>query len=827
MGQENSNDQFNYERYTALAKKEQTNGKSSVTSIQKKHYVIEKLNYPLKLSNLDKNMQKISPIKKQPQISNIPKIMKKKPNFTKILKLNLDNDVLIKNTLNDKKVVYFNGKNTNDNNIIPQRDTSKETDETLVPTLFRCFECPKAISLIINKENNTVQIICENQHKNELRIDSFISVKKILKYVCKKCKNELIHLNYCVQCKAIYCDKCLYKLNSSSIHDKNHYIVNEIEINSICPMHRKKLSHFCLTCRKNICKKCTFMHNTHELVLIKNEIIDRNNLDQIKQLLAAEKEIIDAIEEKFNTEPILNTNPKYESALKKLISIRKMEYQLKSEIVENYNDHLTAVENYSTANGCSICVDLNSSLNSNQSASNEQNNIFLNYYFLKNVSEIENSVITDLKDFFNISQANKNYDEFHELTEFLIEYKKNSIAPEKNLDNFEKINTISKKPNFIFPLDDGNFIVTYDTTIVFYDGLYGDELLILDEEIFDYTQKIMQLSDGSLLFFGDYLNHIIIDNLGNVNILFTGGHVSSLKGISLTENCIIFIDKLLSNLNILTDKDINWHKEPFPEFFMYENLENTEMISEKIVLPRKNTHNDDDLYTTNLSFYRDRNYTMDENLNSSIATKSTHNFCNKRESFMKSINTIRKSRDDSKKNDNSSNKYCNKIKTFDIMLLNGNTFIVLQEKEKENNELCLRIFDMNENKITSNIDLIDEPLKKCDTLVLIKYQENEKIIGFGLNCRKIFEIFDLDKKQIINKINLVFLNYKLFNDVFLCYHQGNLSEYLLRDNDLYYITKKNIYGNAHFIYFVEKTYLIMDDQKSTSLYTYKLNKNSI
>ena len=101
MGQENSNDQFNYERYTALAKKEQTNGKSSVTSIQKKHYVIEKLNYPLKLSNLDKNMQKISPIKKQPQISNIPKIMKKKPNFTKILKLNLDNDVLIKNTLNE------------------------------------------------------------------------------------------------------------------------------------------------------------------------------------------------------------------------------------------------------------------------------------------------------------------------------------------------------------------------------------------------------------------------------------------------------------------------------------------------------------------------------------------------------------------------------------------------------------------------------------------------------------------------------------------------------------------------------------------------------
>ena len=147
------------------------------------------------------------------------------------------------------------------------------------------------------------------------------------------------------------------------------------------------------------------------------------------------------------------------------------------------------------------------------------------------------------------------------------------------LSNFFYIQ--SKKPNFIFPLDDGNFIVTYDTTIVFYDGLYGDELLILDEEIFDYTQKIMQLSDGSLLFFGDYLNHIVIDNLGNINILFTGSHIGLLKGISLTENYIIFIDKLLSNLNILTDRDINWHKEPFPELSLYESMENSDVASDR------------------------------------------------------------------------------------------------------------------------------------------------------------------------------------------------------------------------------------------------------
>ena len=238
-------------------------------------------------------------------------------------------------------------------------------------------------------------------------------------------------------------------------------------------------------------------------------------------------------------------------------------------------------------------------------------------------------------------------------------------------------------------------------------------------------------------------------------------------------------------------------------------------------MPRR-TSNNDYLNTTNLSFYKDRSYTVDENLNASVVTKTTHNFFNKRESFLKSINTIRKSKNNGKKNN-----YYNKIKTYDIMRLDENSFIALQEKEKQSKGLCLRIFDMIENKIMENIDLVDEPLKKCDILVLIKNQENEKIIGFGLNNRKLFEIFDLNKKQIINKINLVFLNYKLFDDVLLCYHQGSLIEYLMKDNNLYYITKKNIYWNPHFIHFKEKKYLIMDDKKSTSLFTYELNKNNI
>ena len=96
--------------------------------------------------------------------------------------------------------------------------------------------------------------------------------------------------------------------------------------------------------------------------------------------------------------------------------------------------------------------------------------------------------------------------------------------------------------------------------------LYGDELLIIDEEIFDYTYKIIKLQDETLLFFGDFLNQIKIETNGNIKVLFTGSHVEILKEIILDENNLIFIDKITQKLKILTNKDINWHKEIFPDY---------------------------------------------------------------------------------------------------------------------------------------------------------------------------------------------------------------------------------------------------------------------
>ena len=80
-----------------------------------------------------------------------------------------------------------------------------------------------------------------------------------------------------------------------------------------------------------------------------------------------------------------------------------------------------------------------SSISSNISHTDYDNNFLMNYYFLKTVNELENEVLTSQSEFFNISEDNKNYADFTDLKQYLFNYKKNIIEPKKNLDNFSKI----------------------------------------------------------------------------------------------------------------------------------------------------------------------------------------------------------------------------------------------------------------------------------------------------------------------------------------------------------------------------------------------------
>jgi hypothetical protein len=128
------------------------------------------------------------------------------------------------------------------------------------------------------------------------------------------------------------------------LRHKGHIYLSEKEVNFYCTNHKKKLVNFCNNCKKNCCKKCCSLHSSHELLLIKNEIREINNIEEIEKLLNKEKIIIEKIEEKYSSSFFKNQNPKYLKSFNKLLSFRKLEYQLKNKILTTYKNYINSIK---------------------------------------------------------------------------------------------------------------------------------------------------------------------------------------------------------------------------------------------------------------------------------------------------------------------------------------------------------------------------------------------------------------------------------------------------------------------------------------------------
>ena len=768
--------------------------------------------YDIKIISRNSKNKKLS-------FKNNNEIMDKQKNMTNIFPQNFQNK-----NFENKKLNKTNAKKKEKHIIFRNNRTPiiNKVDNNILFDYFKCLSCPMCILIEINHKNNHVTIKCENGHNKEMNIESFISIYELFKYSCDKCKNELTSkYYYCCKCKELFCDACMNKAVNDEVN-KGHMFLNETNINFVCDIHKKRFVNFCNNCQKNCCKKCTAEHSSHELLLIKNEIRDNNYILQIEDMINKEKEIIDNIEEKYPLSIFKNKNQKLLKIFNKLISLRKKEYQLKNKILKNYKDYLNKINNDNNdAIEKNLDQNLDISISSVNSIGDYPNKFLMNFYFLRNVNELENEVLTCEEDFFDFSEDNKYYNDFLELKNYLFNYKKNIIPQEKNLENFSQIYTIHKKPNFIFPLKDGNFIVTYDTKIIFYDGISGDELLIMDEEIFDYTYKIIRLPDETLLFFGDFLNQIKIDENGSIKVIFTGSHIEILKEVILDENNLVFIDKLTQKLKILTNKDINWHKEIF-----YENTDNTSEennLNISVTIDLKDTTK-----TTKDGFNENK-------LNNSFMTMNISK--DAKELFLNSIKNIRenKNKKEIKKNTNNKNY---QIKTFDIISLDENHFISLQEKKFLDKETCLRIFNYDKNNLKFNLkDIIylqEEPLKKNDVLHLIHLIHNEQgneikcsYLSYGTNDKKYFIVYDLDKKVAISKINLEFFYYKFFDNILFYHNQKELVQYVFNEDEFVFISKLPFNNNIYSINFLKDFSLVLDDKQYAYIYSYKKMNGNI
>ena len=104
--------------------------------------------------------------------------------------------------------------------------------------------------------------------------------------------------------------------------------------------------------------------------------------------------------------------------------------------------------------------------------------------------------------------------------------------------------------------------------------------------------------------------------------------------------------------------------------------------------------------------------------------------------------------------------------------------------------------------------------------------ENNNYLCYGLNNKKFFIIFDLEKKMVITKVNLNYINYKIFGDMVLFHYQKALFQYIIKDNNFLFVTKMPFQGIVNSINFLKNDTLLIDNKKSTFMFTYVSNNDN-
>jgi len=215
-----------------------------------------------------------------------------------------------------------------------------------------CPECKENIRIKI--EDYKIKLYeCKNNHTiNNIFLEKYedtqyIDISKIICEICKEKNKGNAHDNIfyrCTKCKINLCPLCKSK------HDKSHNIINYDLKDYICEEHNELYIEYCLECKKNICLSCENNHKNHETIFYKNIMRDKNEL---KNDINEYKKEIDIFN--YNIDYIINK-------LKKV----------KENMIIYYNIFKKMIDNYEIRNR--------------------------NYTILKNLNEINNNIIRDIKE---------------------------------------------------------------------------------------------------------------------------------------------------------------------------------------------------------------------------------------------------------------------------------------------------------------------------------------------------------------------------------------------------------------------------------------------
>ena len=238
--------------------------------------------------------------------------------------------------------------------------------------LLLCNKCLSIPKIDINPFNHKIASVCANNHEiNPISLDLYLKEELNKKIFCSLCNKNvnLSNLLYCKNCLSILCDKCSNKHNSS------HQIIKYSDINNLCFIHQIKNDFICLTCNKEICKKCLesrehINHKTQDkneyLNLLENNISsdlkselftkvkkEKKQIEIIKDMLM--KKINNAteikeIENKIN-QRILNSYEAYPNNFNSIYNVNNMlnNYNISEKNYYEIISYITTLlENYFT-----------------------------------------------------------------------------------------------------------------------------------------------------------------------------------------------------------------------------------------------------------------------------------------------------------------------------------------------------------------------------------------------------------------------------------------------------------------------------------------------
>ena len=199
---------------------------------------------------------------------------------------------------------------------------------------YVCTQCSSNIEIFyIDDKNFKISFKCQNNNESHgtltLPIGNFLGQTTKNTYIyskCSSCNKQQNRINndevfkYCVNCKLIFCNKCLYNHNKENNND--HHIINNNETKIRCMLHPNNYNcGYCLDCHCHICYECleTREHLIHR----------KNNLKEIKPT-----------EEEINA--LLAIIKKYSNLKKRL---EKEKSDILFQIDKNYNNDKEKISN--------------------------------------------------------------------------------------------------------------------------------------------------------------------------------------------------------------------------------------------------------------------------------------------------------------------------------------------------------------------------------------------------------------------------------------------------------------------------------------------------